>query len=42
MFDEAYAQSNTYVDLILLSAGAETMLLNEPGRYVYTNLTFKF
>ncbi|MFA6193194.1 MAG: TonB-dependent receptor [Sulfurimonas sp.] len=42
LLDEAYAQSNTYVDLTLLTAGANTMLLNEPGRYVYTNLDFKF
>jgi iron complex outermembrane receptor protein len=42
ILDEAYAQSNTYVDLTLLSAGVNTMLLNEPGRYVYTNLDFKF
>ncbi|MGE4511667.1 MAG: TonB-dependent receptor [Sulfurimonadaceae bacterium] len=40
--DKTYAQSNTYVDLTLLSAGTETMLLNEPGRYVYTNLDIKF
>lgn len=42
LFDKTYAQSNTYADLILLSAGVDTMLLNEPGRYVYTNLAFKF
>lgn len=42
MFNETYAQSNTYVDLTLLSAGTNTMLLNEPGRYVYTNLDFRF
>ena len=40
--DKTYVQSNTYVDLTLLTAGAETMLLNEPGRYVYTNLDIKF
>jgi iron complex outermembrane receptor protein len=40
--DKTYAQSNTYVDLTLLSAGTETMLLNEPGRYIYTNLDIKF
>lgn len=40
--DKTYAQSNTYVDLTLLSAGSETMLLNEPGRYIYTNLDIKF
>lgn len=43
IFDETYAQSNTYVDLTLLSTGTtSTMLLNEPGRYVYTNIDFKF
>jgi iron complex outermembrane receptor protein len=42
MFDKTYVQSNSYVDLILLSGGANTMLLNEPGRYIYTNLDFKF
>jgi len=42
IFDATYTQSNTYVDLILLSAGAESMLVNEPGRYIYTNLDFKF
>ncbi|MCK9491301.1 MAG: TonB-dependent receptor [Sulfurimonas sp.] len=42
LFDKAYAKSNTYTDLTLLTAGVDTMLLNEPGRYVYTNLSFKF
>lgn len=42
IFDKTYAQSNSYVDLILLNAGGTTMLLNEPGRYFYTNLTLKF
>lgn len=43
LFDETYALSNTYADLILLTTGStDTMLLNEPGRYIYTNLTFKF
>jgi len=42
LFDETYAKSNTYVDLTLISAGADTMLLNEPGRYIYTNFTVKF
>ena len=43
-FNQTYAMSNTYADLVLLSAGAGTnrMLLNEPGRYFYTNLNFKF
>jgi len=43
LFDETYAQSNTYVDLTLIVAGTDdVMLLNEPGRYIYTNLDFKF
>jgi len=43
ILNKTYAQSNTYVDLTLVSTGAtQAMLLNEPGRYVYTNLDFKF
>ncbi len=42
LFDKTYIQSNSYVDLILLNVSGNTMLLNEPGRYFYTNLTFKF
>ncbi|MFA7499773.1 MAG: TonB-dependent receptor, partial [Sulfurimonas sp.] len=43
LFDKTYVLSNTYADLILLAgSGPDTMLLNEPGRYIYTNLTFKF
>ncbi len=43
MFDKTYAQSNTYIDLTLVATGSgEKLLLNEPGRYFYTNLDFKF
>jgi len=43
LLDEAYAQSNTYADLTLLTGNTtDIMLMNEPGRYVYTNLSFKF
>jgi len=44
ILDKAYAQSNTYADLILITAGggSDVMLMNEPGRYVYTNIDFKF
>ncbi|ABB43658.1 TonB-dependent receptor [Sulfurimonas denitrificans DSM 1251] len=42
IFDKTYKQSNSYVDLTLLTLADNTMLLNEPGRYFYTNLTFKF
>lgn len=42
LFDKTYAVSNTYRDLTLLSDGTEVMLLNEPGRYIYTSLKYKF
>jgi iron complex outermembrane receptor protein len=44
LFDETYAMNNTYADLILITAGgaSDIMLMNEPGRYVYTNVTLKF
>lgn len=43
VLDKTYAVSNTYADLTLISAGTtEAMLLNEPGRYAYFNLKFKF
>jgi iron complex outermembrane receptor protein len=43
LFDETYAKSNTYADLILVTSGAgDVMLLNEPGRYIYTNVDFRF
>ncbi|MCF6205468.1 MAG: TonB-dependent receptor [Sulfurovum sp.] len=45
LFDTTYAVSNTYKDLILLpttSGNDAIMLMNEPGRYVYTNLRYKF
>lgn len=43
VFDETYAVSNTSKDLILLATpGNEVMLMNEPGRYFYTNLRYTF
>jgi iron complex outermembrane receptor protein len=43
LFDEAYAISNTYKDLVLLTLPeSEVMLMNEPGRYFYANLKYKF
>jgi len=44
VFDKTYAVSNTYKDLILLPTigNNEVMFLNEPGRYVYTNLKYTF
>jgi len=44
VLDKTYAVSNTYSDLILLTTGGdnEVMLLNEPGRYVFANIKYKF
>jgi len=44
LFDKTYAVSNTYNDLILLPTigNNEVMLMNEPGRYFYTNLKYTF
>ncbi len=44
VFDHTYAVSNTYQDLTLLASGGgnDIMLLNEPGRYIYANLRYRF
>ena len=43
VFDKTYALSNTYKDLTLVACGDDdVMLLNEPGRYVYANVKYKF
>jgi len=43
ILDKNYQQSNTYADLILVTGGSnDVMLMNEPGRYIYTNLDIKF
>ena len=42
IFDKNYAISNTYKDLTLISGGGDVMLLNEPGRYIYTNVKYTF
>jgi iron complex outermembrane receptor protein len=41
-FDKTYATTNTYKDLILMTDGSDTMLINEPGRYVYLNAKYGF
>jgi iron complex outermembrane receptor protein len=40
--DKSYATTNTYKDLILMTDGSDTMLINEPGRYVYLNAKYEF
>lgn len=42
VFDRTYATTNTYKDLTLLVDTGDVMLINEPGRYAYLNLTYKF
>jgi len=42
MFDKTYALTNTYKDLILMTDGSDTMLINEPGRYMYLNASYAF
>jgi len=43
VFDKTYATTNTYKDLTLLADGTgDVMLINEPGRYLYVNATYKF
>jgi iron complex outermembrane receptor protein len=43
VFEHTYAVSNTYKDLTLLAtAGNEVILMNEPGRYIYANLRYRF
>jgi len=43
IFDKAYAPSNTYNDLTLvLAGGTQKVKLNDPGRYAYLNVSYKF
>jgi len=42
LFDKTYAITNTYKDLILMTDGSDTMLINEPGQYMYLNATYRF
>ncbi len=42
LLDKTYAITNTYKDLILMTDGSDTMLINEPGRYMYLNAKYQF
>lgn len=42
VLDKTYATTNTYKDLILMTDGSDTMLINELGRYMYLNATYRF
>jgi len=41
LFDKTYAVNNTYVGRALIG-GAAPVLINEPGRFIYANLDFRF
>ena len=40
LFDKTYARNNTYAGRALI--GATPLLINEPGRYLYANIEYKF
>ncbi len=45
ILDKVYTTTNTYKDLTLITTGMsvdDVILLNEPGRYIYLNATYKF
>ena len=42
VLNKTYAVTNTYNDLTLINDGTDVMLINEPGRYLYVNGTYKF
>ena len=42
LLDKNYATTNTYKDLILMTDNSDTMLINEPGRYLYLNAKYQF
>ena len=42
LLDKTYTTTNTYKDLILMTDNSDTMLINEPGRYIYLNATYQF
>ncbi|PLY09255.1 MAG: TonB-dependent receptor [Arcobacter sp.] len=42
IFDKTYASTNTYKDITYVSTGGNPTLINDPGRYAYVNLRYKF
>lgn len=42
IFDKTYASTNTYKDITLVVSGGESIIMNDPGRYAYINLRYKF
>lgn len=42
VFDKNYISTNTYKDITYLETSGDRTLLNDPGRYFFTNLRFTF
>jgi len=42
LLDKTYTTTNTYKDLILMTDNSDTMLIHEPGRYIYLNAKYRF
>ncbi len=42
IFDKTYASTNTYKDITYVSTGGNRTIMNDPGRYAYVNLRYKF
>jgi len=42
ILDKTYTTTNTYKDLILMTDNSDTMLIHEPGRYIYLNAKYRF
>jgi iron complex outermembrane receptor protein len=43
VFNQTFATTNTYKDLtLLLDTTGDVMLMNEPGRYLYMNASYRF
>lgn len=43
LFNRVYNTTNTYKDLTLIAdTNGDVMLINEPGRYAYVNLSYKY
>lgn len=42
LLNKTYTTTNTYKDLVLMTDGTDTMLINEPGRYLYLNAKYQF
>ena len=42
LFDKTYSSTNTYQDITYVTVNSQRVLINDPGRYLYTNLRYSF